>query len=48
MPSIRMNNEYAKTPFGAELDVPFWDGMVEKHGWNENQYFENDGDHRWD
>lgn len=39
---------FLATPFGMELDVPFWDGMVETHGWNKNQYFEHDGDHRWD
>lgn len=39
---------FLATPFGTELDVPFEDYMVERHGWNKDQYFEHDGDHRWD
>lgn len=28
---------FLATPFGMELDAPFWDGMVERHGWNKTQ-----------
>ncbi|CAF9935911.1 hypothetical protein IMSHALPRED_010389 [Imshaugia aleurites] len=39
---------FLSTPFGMELETPFWDDMVEMHEWNRDQYIEYDSDPWWD